>query len=180
MYIKLLNEAIKEQMNIPIEKEEKDLGSNLIVDAYIPDSYANKVDKVEIYQEINAAQTHEQLIIIKQKTIDIFGKLPPEVEMLFRKRAIDILSKEARVKSMTESFGKIEIILEDSFSSIRGIGNILFETIIPYISYTKIVYRNKEFIITMQKRKTWMRDIEPLLGSLASIYKLHEINEEKI
>ena len=180
MYIKLLNESIKEQMNIPIEKEEKDLGSNLIVDAYIPDSYANKADKVEIYQEINAAQTHEQLIVVKQKTIDIFGKLPPEAELLFRKRAIDILSKEARVKSMTESFGKIELVLEDAFSSIRGIGNILFETIIPFISYTKIVYRNKEFIITMQKRKSWMKDLESLLGSLASIYKLHEINEDKI
>ena len=180
MYIKLLNESIKEQMNIPIEKEEKDLGSNLIMDAYIPDSYASKADKVEIYQEINAAQTHEQLIIVKQKTIDIFGKLPPEAELLFRKRAIDILSKEARVKTMSESFGKIELILEDAFSSIRGIGNILFETIIPFISYTKIVYRNKEFIITMQKRKSWMKDLESLLGSLASIYKLHEINEEKL
>ena len=180
MYIKLLNEAVRERMNMPIEKEEIDLGSNLTVDGYIPDSYANESDKVEIYQEINSAQTHEQLIVVKQKTIDIFGKLPKEVELLFRKRDLDILSKEARVKSMSESFGKIEIILDNAFNSIRGIGNMLFETIIPFISYTKIVYRNKEFVITMSKRRTWMKDLESLLSSIASIYKLHEVREEKL
>lgn len=180
MYIKLLNEAVKEKMNIPIEEEEKDLGSNLTVDAYIPDYYASESDKVEIYQEINSAVNHEQLMVVKQKTIDIFGKLPPEVELLFRKRALDILSKEARVKSMSESFGKIELILEDAFNTIRGIGNILFEAIVPFIAYSKIVYRNKEFVITMTKRKNWMKDLESLLSSLASIYQLHNIKEEKL
>ena len=180
MYIKLLNEAVREKMNLPIEKEEKDLGSNLTVDAYIPDNYASESDKVEIYQEINSAVTHEQLMVVKQKTIDIFGKLPPEVELLFRKRALDILSKEARVKSMKESFGNIEIILDDAFNTIRGIGNILFEAIIPFISYSRIVYRNKEFVITMTKRKNWMKDVESLLGSLASIYQMHQIKEERL
>ena len=177
MYLKLLNEAVRERMNMPVEQEEKDVGSNLTVDAYIPDSYANKSDKIELYQEINSASSHEQLLVVKQKTIDIYGKLPKEVELLFRKRALDILSKEARVRSMSESFGKIEIILADDFNQIRGIGNILFETIIPFIGYTKIVYRNKEFIITMNKRTNWMKDLESLLSSLASIYQTHEIKE---
>ena len=116
---------------------------------------------------------------MKQKTIDIYGKLPAQVETLFRKRALDILSETARVKSMSESFGKIEIVLDNSFSKISGIGNILFETLIPFISYSRIAYRNKEFVITMKKRPTWLKDLESLLSSLASIYDVHHIKEQR-
>ena len=179
MYIKLLNESIQEKMEIAVEKEEIDIGSNLAVDAYIPDSYANESDKIELYREINNAKTQDELIIVKQKTIDIYGKLPKETELLFRKRALDILSKEAKVKKMSESFNKIEIVLEDAFSSIRGIGNILFETLIPFISYSRIAYRNKEFVITMQKRTKWMSDLESLLSSLANIYKVNAVKEDR-
>ena len=179
MYLKLLNEAVRERMNQPVEKEEKDVGSNLAVDGYIPDSYAKEADKIELYQEINSAKTRDQLIVVKQKTIDIYGKIPKEVELLFRKRALDILSKEARVRVMSESFGKIEIILADDFNKIKGIGNILFETLIPFISYSRIAYRNKEFIITMTKRTDWLKDVEALLNSLANIYEVNDIKEER-
>ena len=180
MYIKLLNEAVKEKLNQPVEKEEIEIGTNLIIDAYIPDSYASESDKIELYQEINSAQTHDQLIVVKQKTIDIFGKLPKEVELLFRKRALEILSKEARVKSMSESFGKIEIVLEDAFSKIKGVGNMLFEALIPFISYSRIVYKNKEFIITIQKRQSWMKDLESLFTALVSIYETNKIKEDQV
>ena len=53
------------------------------------------------------------LMTVKHKVIDIYGKLPKEVDLLFKKRYIDILSKEAFVKSLTERQTNVELVLEE-------------------------------------------------------------------
>jgi transcription-repair coupling factor (superfamily II helicase) len=145
------------------------------MDAYIPDSYANESDKIELYQEINSSETREQLLIIKQKVIDIYGKLPKEVELLFKKREIDILSKIAKISSLLEKSTSVELVLSDEYNKIRGIGNLLFESLLPYISFTKIAYRNKEFRITMNKLPTWVQDLSNLIEGLYNIIKNNNI-----
>jgi transcription-repair coupling factor (superfamily II helicase) len=118
------------------------------------------------------------LMTVKHKVIDIYGKLPEEVDLLFKKRYIDILSKEAFVKSLTERQTNVELVLEEEFNKIRGVGNILFETLIPFISFTKIAYRNHEFRITMNKRKTWLQDLIDLLEGLDGVINLNKKKEQ--
>ncbi|MFA6675784.1 MAG: helicase-related protein, partial [Bacilli bacterium] len=176
MYIKLLNEAVKEKMSGE-KSEEPLLNSTLTIDAFIPSSFATDSDKIELYQEILSSPSIEALARTKIRTRDIFGKLPSEVELLFTKRTIDLLIMEAKVDKLSETGKGIELLLKDDYIKIRGIGNLLFQSIIPYLQIVKISYINNTFRINITKRKTWIEDLEGILKSLANILNNNKIVE---
>ena len=179
MYIKLLNEAVKEQAG-EVEKEVPQYNLNLGVnfDAYIPKEYANDSDKIELYYEIMSVTTNEGLMKIKAKTRDIYGKLPIEVEQLFMKRNIDLMVKECDIREVKESKYNIEINLGDNFIRIKGIGNILFEALIPYLQIIKISYVNRKFKIVMTKKQNWLNDFENILKALVGVIRTNKVIEE--
>lgn len=176
MYIKLLNESIKEKMTGEIE-EPVAFNPTLSLEAYIPKSFATDSDKIEIYQEILSAPSIEALERIKFRTIDIFGKLPEEVDHLFTKKEIDLLMEDGGVQELVERNKNVELTLGKEYINIPGIGNILFETLIPYLSKIKIVYANNQFKININKTKTWINDLENILNSLVKIKQNHKIKE---
>jgi len=168
MYIKLLNESIKEKME-GITPEEITFNPNLSLDAYIPSSFANDQEKIELYQEIMSSPSLEALARVKNRTKDMYGSLPNEVETLFIKRNIDLLSEQANVESINENSRTIDVILGKSYINIRGIGNMIFEGMIPFLKFTKISYSNNVFKIQLQKSGDWIRNLENILLSLGSI-----------
>ena len=179
MYIKLLNEAIKEKMD-GINEEEVSFDSphmTLNVDAYIPNSYAKEGDKIELYQEILHAPSLEDLLVIKEKIRDIYGRLPEEVESLFIKRNIDLLVRDAHVLKIEDRQKLVEIQLGDDYINIKGIGNILFEALIPFLAFVKISYANNVFKIQLSKGKHWLSDLESILKSLLEIQKHFAVME---
>ena len=178
MYIKLLNEAIKEKMEGEQQEEEKvEFNPTLNVDAYIPNSYAKEGDKIELYQDILHAPSTEDLLRIKEKTRDIYGRLPEEVEALFTKRNIDLLVRDAHVLKLEEKNKYVEIQLGDEYINIKGIGNILFEALIPFLAFVKISYANNVFKIKLSKGSKWISDLESVLNSLLEIQKHFAIKE---
>ena len=177
MYIKLLNEAIKEKMEGEVEEEKVEYNSTLHVDAYIPNSYAKEGDKIELYQDILHAPSIEDLLVIKEKTRDIYGRLPEEVEALFIKRNIDLLVRDAHVLKLEEKPKLVEIELGDEYINIKGIGNILFEALIPFLAFVKISYANNVFKIQLTKGKKWVSDLENILKSLLEIQKHFSVKE---
>ena len=178
MYIKLLNDAVKEKMEGKVVEEEPvEINSMLNVDAYIPSSYAKEGDKIELYQEILHAPTLFELNTIKEKTRDVYGRLPPEVESLFSKRSIDLLTKEAHVLKLDDKPKFVEINLGDDYINIKGIGNILFEALIPFLAFVKISYANNVFKIMLTKGKNWIYDLENILKSLLEIQKHFVVKE---
>ena len=178
MYIKLLNEAIKEKMEgETVEEEKAEYNATLHVDAYIPNSYAKEGDKIELYQDIMHAPSIEDLLVIKEKTRDIYGRLPEEVEALFTKRNIDLLVRDAHVLKLEEKPRIVEIELGDEYINIKGIGNILFEALIPFLAFVKISYANNVFKIQLNKGKKWVSDLENILKSLLEIQKHFVIKE---
>ena len=177
MYIKLLNEAIKEKMDGSAEEETVELNTTLNVDAYIPNSYAKEGDKIELYQEILHSPSLDMLQTVKEKTRDVYGRLPDEVEMLFIKRSIDLLVREAHVLKLEERPKFVEINLGDEYINIKGIGNILFEALIPFLAFVKISYANNVFKILLTKGKKWLSDLEDILKSLLEIQKHFAIKE---
>ena len=176
MYIKLLNEAVKEKMT-GVEEPQVEANPTLSLDAYIPKDYANDSDKIGLYQEILLAPALEDLAKLKEKMKDIYGNLPEEVERLFSKRTIDLLIRDGNIEALTEINNKIEILLGDSYIKIKGIGNILFESLIPFLNFIKVSYTNNKFRILMNKRKVWIEDLEDLLRTLANIAKANTIKE---
>ena len=119
----------------------------------------------------------EDLASLKDKTKDIYGELPDEVDKLFVKRTIDLLVREGQVENLSEVYQKVEIVLGDAYLKIRGIGNILFEAMIPYLNFIKVSYTNNKFKIYITKRKTWIDDLENILRTLTNIIKGNKIKE---
>ena len=166
-------------MDGEIAEEPVEVNPVLNVDAYIPNSYAKEGDKIELYQDILHASSLDNLSAIKEKTRDIYGRLPEEVELLFVKRSIDLLVREAKVLRLDEKPKYVEIKLGDEYINIRGIGNILFEALIPFLAFVKISYANNVFKIMLNKRKTWMLDLENILKSLLEIQNHFSVQEIK-
>ena len=177
MYIKLLNEAVKEKMTGVEEKETIEPNPSLSLDAYIPNKYADDSEKIGLYQEILMAPSKEDLAALKIKVRDIYGILPQEVETLFAKRSIDLLMRESMVEDLSEINKKVEIMLGENYIKIKGIGNILFEALIPYLSFIKVSYANNKFRILLTKRENWIKDLENILECLANIMKKNKVKE---
>ena len=168
MYIKLLNESIKEKTE-GTKPEIITFNPNLSLDAYIPSSFANDQEKIELYQEIMSSPSREALARVKNRTKDMYGKLPNEVDTLFIKRDIDLLSEDADVKNINETRSMIEIILGNKYINIRGIGNLIFESMIPYLKFIKISYSNNVFKVQLSKNGEWIKNLENILLSLSNI-----------
>ncbi len=178
MYIKLLNEAVNEKITGQEHKpEEYNKTLSLAFDAYIPQEYASDSDKIELYQDILGASSIDTLNEIKVKTRDIFGRLPEEVEQLFYKRAIDLMVKKCEIHDIKENKNTVELYLGDNFINIKGIGNILFEALIPYLGIIKISYLNHKFKIVMNKKGNWLIDLENILKSLVNIVEVNKVVE---
>lgn len=176
MYIKLLNEAVKEKISGDDHKEEQyNKTLSLAFDAYIPKEYASDSDKIELYHDILSASSIDSLNDIKSRVRDIYGRLPEEVEQLFYKRAIDLMVKQCEIKDIKENKMNVELYLGDNFINIKGIGNILFEALIPYLSIIKISYLNHRFKIVINKKGNWLIDLENILKSLTNIISTNEI-----
>ena len=176
MYIKLLNEAVQEKLTGEIEQPIEP-NISLSIDAYIPSSFDNDSDKIEIYQEILTAPSVEALLRIKARTRDIFGKLPDEVEKLFVKRNIDLLRMDAKVDRMSDYPKFVELILSKDYINIRGIGNILFEAMMPFLKTIKVSYLKNEFKILVYKNQGWLKALEGILGSLVNILMVNKVKE---
>ena len=177
MYIKLLNEAVQEKLTGEVNEQVVEPNITLSIDAYIPSSFANDSDKIEIYQEILTAPSVEALLRIKARTRDIFGKLPDEVNKLFQKRNIDLLKQDARVDRMSDNPKSIELVLSKDYINIRGIGNILFEAMIPYLKTIKVSYIKNEFKILIMKNSGWLDTLEKILESLVNILTVNQTKE---
>ena len=179
MYIKLLNAAVQEKISgQEIEEEIAKTNLSLNIDAYIPDKYAKESNKIELYQEILSCSTLESLENIKNKTIDIYGRLPDEVEMLFDKRKIDLLIEKAQIESISEGNRYIDIVLGENYVNIRGAGNILFEALIPFLSYIKVSYINRTFKIQLTKNKNWLNNLSKILATLLNIIEVNKVKRE--
>ena len=176
MYIKLLNEAVQEKVTGQEKKKlEYENNISLKIDAYIPHEYASDNDKLELYQDIKACSTSDSLLECKNKVRDIYGKLPDEVELLFLKRNIQVLISELETCVLHEYPKFIEFTLGDNFINIRGVGNLIFEAMLPYLSIMKISYVNHRFKITINKNENWLENTLNILKSLKSILDSNKV-----
>ena len=170
LYLKLLNEVVEEKKT---GKEYEPLKPVKLfkIDAYIPDEYMEKEDKIEIYQEIENAKNLQELAGIKAKLRDIYGRIPHEVGLLLNKRRIDILMSNEEFETVNEYPENIEIVLSSKFSSISGIGSTLFEALEAYINKITVTYIQKVLRIRLKKDGNWMKDLQTIIECIDTIYK---------
>ena len=173
LYLKLLNEVIEEKRTGKVYEPPKPV-KLFNIDAYIPDEYMQKEDKVELYQEIENAKNLQELSGIKTKLRDIYGRIPHEVMLLVNKRRIDILMNNEEFEKVNEYTDSVEIILSDKFSSKSGIGSALFEALVPYLNKISVTYIHKVLKIRLKKQDNWMKDLETVVECIVAIYKKYK------
>ena len=173
LYLKLLNEVIEEKKTGRVYEPPKPV-KLFNIDAYIPDEYMQKEDKVELYQEIENAKNLQELSAIKSKLRDIYGRIPHEVVLLINKRRIDILMNNEEFENVNEYSDSIEIVLSEKFSSKSGIGSALFEALAPYLQKISVTYIHKVLKIRLKKVDNWMKDLETVVECIVTIYKKYK------
>ena len=122
-----------------------------------------------MYQEIQKISSIPELDVYKKKMRDIYGQLPQSVEMLFRKRKIDILSSSPYIDSMKEEMGSIVIILTKETSMIRKIGITLFEKMGHLADHINGRFVNKQIKLRLMKNKDFLEELEMLLKIISEI-----------
>lgn len=165
MYIKLLNEVIKEKQG-QVEKKKQIKVTNLALNAFIPKSYANDGDKLEIYQEIQDITTIAELEVFKGKLKDIYGNIPQELQVLLRKRKIDIMSSSVFIESMEEANNNINIVLTKDASSINRIGINLFNNLGNVVKSLRVSFVDRQIRIKLIKNNNYLDELEKTLDAI--------------
>ena len=101
MYLKLLDEAVKEQRGEETVKQP-DCLVDVKVDAYIPEDYiSNQAQRISCYKRIALIRSEDDAYDVTDELIDRYGEIPAPVEGL-----IDV----AQVRNMAQALGITEII----------------------------------------------------------------------
>src|SRR5690625_5216185 len=124
MYSKMLKDAIdarKLGKDIEeIEPFEPELTLN--INAYIPESYIeDERQKIDMYKQIQAVSSKEDVGEIQDELIDRFGDYPEEVGNLLTVSQLKMLARRERVESIHEKGKKIEMLVsKDRSQQIDG------------------------------------------------------------
>lgn len=172
MYIKILNETIEEKRHLH-KLSVKAKQFNLNINGYIPNSFVNDENKLQIYQDLLKVNTLDELEEEKDNIRDVYGKIPEEVELLLIKRKMEIYLNYDCFESLKEFETNIQLVLSEKFSMIEGIGSSLFTALISLLKYLKISYIDKKINISISKNSDY---VFVLLNVFEIVYKLYNIN----
>lgn len=172
MYIKILNETIEEKSHLH-KLSVKAKQFNLNINGYIPSSFVNDENKLQIYQDLLKVNTLDELEKEKDNIRDVYGKIPEEVELLLIKRKMEIYLNYDCFESLKEFETNIQLVLSEKFSMIEGIGSSLFTALISLLKYLKISYIDKKINISISKKSDY---VFVLLNVFEIVYKLYNIN----
>lgn len=173
LYMKLLDQAIKGES---IDIEDVTPNKMLTLNAYIPKKYAVDEDKIEIYQKIEECKNSGELADLSSEIRDIYGNMPEEVEALLHKKQIDIYLDNPIFKQLNDHPNNIEVVLNEEFTNINGIGVDLFKVLYPIMNDVKVHYDQKVLKIYFMKNGNWSKTLEKSLNDIINLYN-RKIND---
>ncbi len=163
MYIEMLEEAINEKKGIIKPEEKERIKTNIQVDSYIPEQYTpNDYDKINMYQQIDAIETEEELFGYREKIQDEYGRLPEVVETVFEKRQLEIILETSRIDKFKEIAGNYELVFSKDFSDqVDGVK--LFEMMNRLSKEITLKYQQEKIQIRIPKRNHSLKMIIELI-----------------
>ncbi len=166
MYMKILQEAIDEKMGHQKEETEDIPVTNVSVDGYIPHDYVNSdLEKLQLYQRLESANTLSSLKLLEQEFKDVYGKLPSAITTLLDKRRYDILVAQERIDHVEDTKQNLQITLTKACSDhIQG--DRLFELCLRLSHQVKVAYMRQQIKITFPKEESWLDLVIELLSQL--------------
>ncbi|MCH5180579.1 MAG: transcription-repair coupling factor [Erysipelotrichales bacterium] len=171
MYMTLLQETISEKTTGIISSKKESKG-NVAVDAYLPNEYVDKIDKIDLYQEIDNVKSLDELNVLKEKVRDIYGRLPNSVKLLFDKRQmLFVIDNDSAFDTLIEQHDFVDLLLSKEFSNIDGIGVYLFKMLSDFLRYIKVTYREKQIRIRLTKSDKWFEQLQTIIQIVSDLRK---------
>lgn len=169
MYIEMLNDAIARRKGIVKEETKKLKKSNIKVDAYIPEQFANEdYEKIRLYQRLEKITKREELAEVIDEITDNYGTLPKSVKMLFEKKRLDILLNESYVEGFEENERIIKIQCTKHFSQYAN-GVQLFDEMSQISREIQIRFNNGFIYITLPKKGRWLTLLVKMLEAIEKV-----------
>ena len=110
LYVKLLDEAIREIESDGEEEPEAETYLELEYSGYIPNAYvADATEKMEVYKKIASISDEKELDLVVSELEDRFGPPPDEVQSLMALAEIRILCKKLHIASLKERRSVVEV-----------------------------------------------------------------------
>jgi transcription-repair coupling factor (superfamily II helicase) len=117
-YQKILNEAIEELKENEFkdlyqdDREDKEYVKDISIDSdfelLFPDDYVNNIsERLNLYTELNAIKTEEELQKFESKIIDRFGELPVQVVDLLNSVRVKWIATKAGLEKVVMKHGKL-------------------------------------------------------------------------
>lgn len=146
-YMQILDEAIDELRESelgeampeikpkekPVEKKLHEVTIETDVSAYISEDYIEDENaRLEIYQRLSKANANEEVIFIKEELLDRFGKLPDEVEQLFKQVELKIILASSQFNKFTLHKNDAELFFNMEDESIFKEGKL--ERIVSHLN----------------------------------------------
>lgn len=98
-FMRMLNKSVEDLKAGRVmegEEEVSDVSIELPIPAYIPDNYIPESrDKIGVYQRLSSADAMEYLDEIRKDLLEDYGRIPAEVDNLFKIIELKILAKRA-------------------------------------------------------------------------------------
>ncbi len=131
LYIKLLNEAVKEIKGEVVE-ESRDVKLDIAINAYIPQDYiVGDENRIIYYTKISKLKSLQELEELSQEMQDNFGQLPTVTEQLLKVAYIKSLCQRLLIKNISiQSFGaKIvfyaDVVEQKWYKNLEDCGKVL-------------------------------------------------------
>ena len=112
----------------------------------------------------------KNVIVFSVGMRDVYGRLPEEVTLLIQKKRIDLYTSQPEFTSVEEYDTYVDILMSDSFSRINGIGNELFNAMVPFLNILKVTFLEKQLRLRISKGKDWLNDLEKIVRNIDALY----------
>lgn len=156
LYIKMLTEEINRIKGIQEEKLEiEDINIKMNFPKYIPDSYIDKDEKINIYKRALSIVNIEDLKKLYLELLDRFGKMPEEVKGFFKFLEIKIKCKILGINEIIEKDNNLYISFIEEKVDIDKIIKLISKNKITYLKLEKkIIFKGDilDFFILYEKK----------------------------
>jgi len=117
LYCKLLEDSVKQLKGaVPAKREEETMDIEVHVSAFISNKYVPDSSQImDIYQELGACETVEEVASIEESLIDRFGAMPVATMNLLKLTRIKVMAKQFNVIKIKHLGQEIDIIFRPDF-----------------------------------------------------------------
>lgn len=155
LYMKILNEAIKEAKHEEIEKEEIKT-YNINISKHVDKNYVSDDDvKIFIHKAINSINSLEEKNNLINLLTDRFGEITETIKLYIEEEYLQSLLKRYEIKNFEERKDKVSFSFSPNISD-KIDGSLMFIIANSIDKNIRFNYRSRHIMVEMPKGKSWV------------------------